>query len=119
MEAYPKLGYTGPADRWLFPGAKDQPITYKILRARFGDWMAQAGLDASGYSMRHLRYSFAVRLLSSTDIRTAQEILGHRNIRSTFPYIGYLRPGQPSAMEEAVERANDPVARLRIPRGEL
>ncbi len=119
LQAYPTLGYTGPADRWLFPGEKDKPITYKVLRARFGDWMAQAGFDATGYTMRHLRHSFAIRLLSSTDIRTAQEILGHSSIRSTFPYLSYLQRGQPSGMEEAVRRANDLVERLAIPRGQL
>ena len=119
LQRYPKLGYTGPADRWLFPGEKDKPITYKILRARFGDWMAHAGLDATGYTIRHLRYSFAVRLLGSTDARTAQQILGHRNIRSILPYLSYVQPAQPSAMKEALQRANDLVERLAIPRGQL
>ena len=119
LQSYPRLRYTGPVHRWLFPGVKDRPITYKILRARFGDWMAHAGLDASGYTIRHLRYSFAVRLLSSTDARTAQEILGHRNTRSLLPYLSYVQPGQPPAMAQAVQRANDLVERLPIPRGQL
>ena len=74
---------------------------------------------STGYTIRHLRYSFAVRLLSSTDIRTAQEILGHGSVRSTLPYLGYLQPGPPPAMQEAVRGANELVERLRTPRGQL
>ena len=70
----------------LFPKPNGQPITYKMLRHRFRKWREQAGLSDKGYSLHQIRHSFATQLVRTTDMRTAQQIMGHADINTTAGY---------------------------------
>jgi len=70
----------------LFPKPNGQPMTYKMLRHRFEKWCHQAGLSDKGYVLHQTRHSFATQLVRHTDMRTAQQIMGHANINTTAGY---------------------------------
>ncbi|WP_411279378.1 tyrosine-type recombinase/integrase [Gemmatimonas sp.] len=52
---------------------------------------AQIGKRASSHTFRH---SFATHLLASgSDIRTIQELLGHKDVRTTIVYLQVINRG--------------------------
>lgn len=63
--------------------------------------IADAGQQALGVHVtpHTLRHTFATRLLAVTDIRTVQELLGHRNIKSTQVYTHPSLDGMKSAID--------------------
>jgi integrase/recombinase XerD len=72
---------------WLFPGADPlSPITKRRLQLAFHEALKAAGIRKPA-TVHTLRHSFATHLLEQrVDIRVIQDLLGHRDIRSTTRY---------------------------------
>jgi site-specific recombinase XerD len=85
LRAYWKA--TRPAS-WLFPGRRpDQPLTMSAIQRGCGPAARRAGL-AKRVSTHTLRHCFATHLLEAgTDLRTIQQLLGHKSLGTTAVYL--------------------------------
>jgi integrase/recombinase XerD len=83
---------------WLFPGRRpDQPLTVTAIQRRCAPAARRAGLTkpVSTHTMRHC---FATHLLEAgVDLRTIQQLLGHRYLETTAVYLHVVRPGLAAA----------------------
>lgn len=95
LRAYWRL--TRPAS-WLFPGRRpDQPLTPTAIQRRCGPAARRAGL-AKRVSTHTMRHCFATHLLEAgVDLRTIQQLLGHRYLETTAIYLHIVTPGRTAA----------------------
>ena len=81
----PELTESG-GDSTLFVSKSGRPLSPSDVRRRLHLWLRRAGVDA-GISPHSLRHSFATHLLNGgADLRSVQELLGHRSISATQIY---------------------------------
>lgn len=81
----------GVKNSWVFPSIDKQGAVSKLSRQRIGqllkDLSIKAGVDPERVSPHKFRHSVASHMLEGgSDIRTVQEILGHKSISSTQIY---------------------------------
>jgi integrase/recombinase XerC len=70
----------------LFVNARGGRLTTRGLRWLFGRWCLRAG-GLAGYSPHSIRHAFATHLLDGgADLRSVQELLGHKGIQTTQIY---------------------------------
>lgn len=87
LEALREYLRTAAPRRWLFPGAKlGTHLRERSVQKAFSAAVRKAGVRKD-VSLQSLRHSFATHLLENgTDLRYIQELLGHKDSRSTEVY---------------------------------
>ena len=70
----------------VFQGRGGVPLSHIRVQSRLKRYLAQAGLDPA-LTPHKLRHSFATHLLEDgADLRAVQELLGHKNLKTTEVY---------------------------------
>ena len=86
---------TRPASVWLFPGRRAaMPLDATAVQRQCGPAAGRAGL-AKPVTTHTMRHCFATHLLEAgTDLRTIQQLLGHRSLQTTAVYLHVVTPHQ-------------------------
>ena len=85
----PALHPTGDV---LFPGRRGAPLTRQAFWARLKRLALDAAIEPSRISPHVVRHSFATHLVAhGADLRTVQQLLGHRDISTTEIYTHVAR----------------------------
>ncbi|MBI2073706.1 MAG: site-specific integrase [Gemmatimonadetes bacterium] len=84
---------TRPASVWLFPGRRAaMPLDATAVQRQCGPAAGRAGL-AKRVTTHTMRHCFATHLLEAgTDLRTIQQLLGHRSLQTTAVYLHVVTP---------------------------
>ncbi len=81
-----------PRGDTLFPGRAGRPMTRQNFWVQLRRLGQAAGIDASRLSPHVVRHSFATHLVEhGADLRTVQQLLGHRDISTTEIYTHVAR----------------------------
>src|ERR1700693_1400799 len=91
---------------YLFPGGVggDRPMSTRQLSRLVKDWVIEAGLDPSVYSIESLRRTKALHILKGTgDLQTVRALLGHVQIESTARYLGLKTKVDPIEVSRAFD----------------
>jgi site-specific recombinase XerD len=91
LEGYTKLYHPRI---WLFPSVdQNTPLTISTAQKIYTTARLKAGIP-QGKGIHTLRHCFATHLLEEgVDLRTIQELLGHRHISTTARYLHLTRAG--------------------------
>jgi integrase len=85
---------------YVFPGQDGHPL--RSIRKAFSSALKKAGIE--DFTFHDLRHTFASHLvMKRTDIRTVQQLMGHKDIKMTMRY-SHLSP---EYVQEAVEGLDD------------
>lgn len=91
-----------PASPWLFPGRRPEtPLDATAVQRQCGPAARRAGL-AKRVTTHTMRHCFATHLLETgTDLRTIQQLLGHRSLQTTAVYLHVVTPrdGRPRSID--------------------
>ena len=73
--------------RYLFYGRSDNPLSYVSAWTAMRKALERAGLLDKGYSLHHLRHTFATEMINhGMRVEVLQQILGHQDIEMTMRY---------------------------------
>ncbi len=73
--------------RYLFYGRSDKPLSYVAAWNVMKKTVERAGLSDKGYSLHHLRHTFATEMINNgMRVEVLQQILGHQDIEMTLRY---------------------------------
>ena len=73
--------------RYLFYGRSDKPLNYVAAWNVMKKTLERAGLSGKGYSLHHLRHTFATEMINNgMRVEVLQQILGHQDIEMTLRY---------------------------------
>ena len=94
-------------------GAGDRPMSVRQLSRLVKDWVIEAGLDPSVYSIESLRRTKALHILKGTgDLQTVRALLGHVQIESTARYLGLKTKVDPIEVSRVFDVYDSAPARL-------
>jgi integrase/recombinase XerD len=104
LENYRKLY---PSEGWVFQGQyKGEPISTSTVQQVMRKAVEKAGLTKKA-TVHTLRHSFATHLLESgTDLRFIQELMGHKDIKTTVIYT-HLTKRSADRIQSPLDRMMD------------